>query len=98
MSKYYDKNGKPLTLMQWATLFEDLDYKRIGSDEKDGVKVSTVWLGLDHNFDDGKPLIFETMVFGGKDDQWQERWSTLSEAVAGHQWAVNKFFSSGGVG
>ncbi|WP_166903861.1 hypothetical protein [Mycobacterium sp. DL440] len=35
----------------------------------DEVVVSTVWLGLNHSFtDDGPPIIFETMVFGGVHD------------------------------
>ena len=47
--------------------------------------VSTVFLGLDHQFQpEGPPLIFETMVFGGTHDQWQERYSTWKEAEDGH--------------
>lgn len=60
------------------------EYKRVAYDELPGdVKVSTVWLGLDHGFA-GKPLIFETMVFGGPLAEEQERYSTLTEAMAGH--------------
>lgn len=49
--------------------------------------VSTVWLGLDHQYGDGPPLIFETMVFPGKDDIGEldcERYSTEADALAGH--------------
>jgi hypothetical protein len=63
-----------------------------------GIKVSTVWLGLDHNFFGGPPLIFETMVFTLRDEPYvmpsgteywwegveQYRYSTLVEAEAGH--------------
>ena len=39
----------------------------------------------DNNFfDDGPPILFETMVFGGKHDRYQERCSTWDEAVAQH--------------
>ena len=48
------------------------------------VHVSTVWLGLDHSYDGGPPLIFETMVFGGGLDLEMERYSTEAEALAGH--------------
>ncbi len=50
------------------------------------VRVSTVFLGLDHNYDDeGPPLLFETMVFGGGiHDQSMRRYSTWEEAEAGH--------------
>lgn len=48
------------------------------------VKVSTVFLMLDHQYGDGPPLLFETMVFGGKLDQEQVRYSTWDEACVGH--------------
>jgi hypothetical protein len=67
---YYGKKGEPLTLRQWADYIEDLSYKRIGYDELPATSVcpasyvSTVWLGIDHNFLlDGPPIIFETMRF-----------------------------------
>ena len=51
-----------------------------------GVQVSTVFLGLDHNFfGDGPPLLFETMIFDdyeAGDHQW--RYCTWEEAETGH--------------
>jgi hypothetical protein len=53
------------------------------------VHVSTVFLGLNHNFRGADPpILFETMVFGGKHDNYQERCSTWEEAEAMHQRAV----------
>ncbi len=53
------------------------------------VRVSTVFLGLDHNYlGDGEPLLFETMIFGGIHDEEQWRYSTWNEAVTGHYKAV----------
>ena len=49
-----------------------------------GIHVSTVFLGLDHSFGEGPPLVFETMIFGGELDQYQERYSTYQQAEAGH--------------
>lgn len=67
---YMDKFGRPLTLMEWAKLTEDLEYKRVGYTDLEPTilvptrsYVSTVWLGLDHNFWPGPPLLFETMRF-----------------------------------
>ena len=51
-------------------------------------EVSTVFLGIDHNFGDGPPLLFETMIFGGKYDNWQDRYATREEALAGHEAAI----------
>lgn len=49
-------------LMQWALWFERAD-RRVGLDEIGPFRVSTIFLGLDHSFGRGPPLIFETMVF-----------------------------------
>lgn len=92
-SKFYDKAGVPLSLGQWCQLFEDFDYRRIAHDQIGGVNVSTVWLGIDHNWSGkGAPVIFETMVFGladlGLADREQWRWSTLEEAREGHRHIV----------
>jgi hypothetical protein len=56
----------------------------------DGVPVivSTVHLVFDHQYSDGPPLIFETMVFGVADDNPQWRYSTEEEAKLGHQKVV----------
>lgn len=61
--------------------------------------VSTVWLGMDHNWSgEGKPIIFETMVFAYDEDgevnfsgEYQERYATEKEALAGHAKAVETF-------
>lgn len=55
-----------------------------------GAYVSTVFLGLDHNFGDRgpSPILFETMTFGVGDEPEQVRYSTWAEAEAGHQAAV----------
>lgn len=51
--------------------------------------VSTVFLGIDHNFfDDGPPILFETMVFGDGIDSYQTRCATWEEAELNHAEAV----------
>lgn len=54
----------------------------------DHVKVSTIFLGLDHQFGDGPPLLFETMIFGGPHSGYQKRCSTLDQAEAQHEAAI----------
>jgi hypothetical protein len=89
MLRHYDKDGRPLEMLEWAQLFEDHAYKRVAvstvSVDGSKVRVSTVWLGLDHRVGpDGPPLIFETMVFRNGSGEECYRYSTLSEAEAGH--------------
>jgi hypothetical protein len=48
--------------------------------------VSTVFLGFDHRLiGAGEPILFETMIFGGDHDCYQERYETEAQAVAGHR-------------
>lgn len=54
------------------------------------VKVSTVFLGLDHGFwfqpvKPYRPVLFESMIFGGPFNDEQERYCTIEEAQDGHQ-------------
>lgn len=73
-------------LATWAQWFEDNRRDRHVADEKVGdVRVSTVFLGLDHSYGTGPPHIFETMVFGGELNGEMERYSTWDEAEAGHK-------------
>ena len=71
MGLYWRRDGTPYPegdkgLFEWATDLENDKYRRIALDNlPNGVEVSTVWLGLDHNFSyqRHRPLIFETMLF-----------------------------------
>lgn len=63
------------------------------SDLANGVRVSTVFLGMDHGWNmrpDARPVLFESMVFGGEDDEYQERYATWEEAEAGHKAIVER--------
>ena len=64
MSRYYNMDGEPITLKEWMRTSDDA--RRVALDERGDVRVSTVLLGLNHQWDlNGPPLIFETMIFGG---------------------------------
>lgn len=83
------KTIKPSTIEEWAQLMNDGDSRRMAWDQMGDVGISTVFLGLDHNFDpDGPPLVFETMIFGGPNDQHEWRYSTWAAAMNGHKRVV----------
>jgi hypothetical protein len=93
---YYilDEHGEPQPcddVMEWALWFEhSIEQRRVSEDldEGDGekrVRVSTVFLGLDHAFHEGPPVLWETLVFGGPLDGEMVRYTSLTEAVRGHQ-------------
>lgn len=75
-------------LMTWAKWYENADLRRVAQDYIGDVHISTVFIGVDHSFGLGEPLLFETMIFGGAHDQYQERYSTWEQAEAGHAQAV----------
>lgn len=73
--------------MKWAAWFETAN-RHVARTELGDVSVSTVFLGLDHGMFGGRPLLFETMIFGGEQDQWMERCSTWEEAERVHARAL----------
>jgi hypothetical protein len=76
------------SVQEWGQWFETHDRKVGHTVISDTVYVSTVFLGIDHSFGADGPLLFETMIFGGEHDQWQDRYETWAEAEAGHHKAV----------
>ncbi len=95
---YYRRDGTPYTglnaLQDFGRDFVNMELRRVGFDSlSNGLEISTVWMGLDHNFGGGRPLIFETMVFanGRGSDFNMARYSTLEEARLGHKMFVKKY-------
>lgn len=97
MSEYYSRKGEAISAEQWRDAVSEKDAKRVAETTlPNGYWVSTVWLGINHSFGSGRPLIFETMVFphnkqddGGKGvtgwgDVDSDRYSTEAEALEGH--------------
>ena len=77
-------------LMEWGKWMEKRGVRKVGKTMIGRVRVSTVFLGLDHSFDNGPPILFETMVFGGPMDQYEDRYRTWDEAEVGHRVIVEQ--------
>ncbi len=83
---YFNRKGEPIDLITYGLLHRDQEYVIIRKTIYINAKVSTVWLGINHNFDpNGTPLIFESMIFGGEHTEYQDRYETEEQAIAGHQ-------------
>lgn len=93
MKPYYILDGKtPVvvpTLDAWGEWMQTANRRVNLTAVEPGVEVITSFLGMDHAWDGGPPLLFETMVFGGPHDGEQWRYSTWDEAEAGHQKVVD---------
>lgn len=76
-------------IQEWGQKFGGVD-RRVALDEIDDIRISTVFLGLDHNYSSyGPPLLFETMVFISDDSERCERYATWDAAAAGHKQIVD---------
>lgn len=100
MILYYDKAGQPMTSDAWAKALEG---ERRVAEKKlwfGAVWISTVWLGMDHDFmfrgdkPNPHPVIFESMAFiKGAGGTEQERYSSLEAAEDGHKRMVRHFMN-----
>jgi hypothetical protein len=88
-----DENGEPrpcFDVMTWARWMEAAN-RHVAQDFVGAFHVSTVFLGLDHQWGDGPPVLRETMIFGPRAhelhmSQW--RYASQAAAVDGHAAAL----------
>ena len=77
---------------EWGRWFYNADRRVAYTDLPDGGNVSTVFLGIDHQWEDGKPpLLFESMIFNNDRDGGTLRYSTWEEAKEGHKKIVGEY-------
>lgn len=81
-----------LDWVKWCSTPEGKRLKIVSQTVIDtGVRVSTVFLSMDHSFNfNGPPILFETMIFGGPLDGYENRYCTWQEAMIGHKEAIEK--------
>src|SRR5262245_60327221 len=95
--KHYvlDSENRPVVcddLIAWAIWFETMSNRTVGlTDVTSGIRVSTIFLGINHRWHDkGPPVLFETMVFGGPLDGDGGRYVSWDDAEAGHNAMVRR--------
>jgi hypothetical protein len=93
--RYYildtDRRPVEVPILVWAEWHEKNFKDRIVGRTQltSHVYVSTVFTGMNHRFlGGGPPLLFETMIFGGKLDGNQWRFASWDDAEVGHKAAV----------
>lgn len=98
-----DVDGNPIPcddLITWGKWLENPNNRQVKKDFVGKYWVSTVFLSLDHNFLEGEPILWETMIFSESEDEtkydgYQERYSTRQEAIEGHQRAIEMIEKDG---
>ena len=86
-----DQAGKPVPepdLLTWGLWMEE-GGRQLAVDEIGDYRVSTVFLGIDHQFGDGPPVLWESMIFGPEDLEsdetlGQRRYTSRDAALQGH--------------
>lgn len=93
-----DHAVEPCSMEVWTRFCEDREARVVARTDLPAVMVSTVFLGLDHGWQQGRPILFETMVFRRRangDLDWSDlacdRYATWDEAVAGHAAMVKRW-------
>ena len=94
---YYFLNGKnPVRckdIKEWTIKFRK-DSRNLVKTEWDGLTISTVFLGINYQYEEGDLIIFETMAFRTPECEpiSCERYSNWDDAIAGHIKMCRKFF------
>lgn len=74
----------------WAARFDHKN-KHVAETQVGGIWISTVFLGIDHNYyTDGLPILFETVAFRGGNGDDCERCGSWDEAEKQHAEMVER--------
>lgn len=107
MKDFYilDENKEPFPTddhKAWAEWFSDFENRsvcrtRLIHDEKSPMDVSTVFIGIDHNYEKGDdPVLFETMTFcDDKNECVMLRYTSYEKAVSGHELLLKRLKNQG---
>jgi len=81
-----EKDIRPVNLELWSAGFSLLN-RTVGNTTIGNYFISTVFLGVNHNFSNsGSPVLFETMIFDDDHNSvYMERYTDWEEAEEGHQ-------------
>lgn len=83
-----DENQNPVKASreQYVAWAKDNHPATIALNDLDwGIRVSTVFLGIDHGYYiSGPPVLYETMVLGSDEIEWCERHITREQALESH--------------
>lgn len=66
MTDYYDRDLQPMD--DFSDKKTEWGGRRVLQTIEGDYRISTVWLSLDHAYDRGTPIVFETLIWDGKGD------------------------------
>ena len=72
-------------MMEWLDFFSSGE-RVLGFSRVNGIRISTIFMGLDNSFGAApEPLVFETMIMGGDNHGYIKRCATYDEAIVLHR-------------
>jgi hypothetical protein len=85
-------------ILTFAAWYENFDNRRVAETFTEHHHISTVFLGFDHGWGDGPPVLFETMVFGKDENRHVDdaatdimcRYVSWDDAETGHKTVVKQ--------
>ena len=95
--RFWLRDGTPADAETWRRKQGDAAYVQVAKTTlAGGMWVSTLWLGVDDGSlrsEDGRPLLFETVVFDVRERRGidRARWPDEASAVEGHEALVAKW-------
>lgn len=89
MTHFFNRKGEKLaTVIEWALLFEDHNYRHLRRDEVGEQAVSTIWMGFDQsltfNETETPTAIFETVILHKGEVVYKVCTDTEEEAFEAH--------------
>lgn len=89
-----DEHDQPVpckNMLVWGRFMEEHDRRKVEKttvQDNPEIMISTVFLGMDHGYHytnnpDYKPVLWETMVFWDRPDDFMERYTSLEDAKKG---------------
>ena len=91
---FYDKEKNKIDMVTALKLMSSDEYCIVKQTKLDnGLFISTVWLGLNHSWVEDGIILFETMVFQGREELATFRYESLQEAYEGHDRAVENWYN-----
>ena len=79
------QNPVACSFFEYAKAAQEQNWIVKKSNPIEDVEVSTIFLGLNTNFYASKPIVFETMIFGGAYNHYQKRCATWVQALINHE-------------
>lgn len=95
MTQFFNRRGEKLAdVIQWATLFEDDQYRILRKDDVGHQCVSTIWLGFDQSLSfhevETAVRIFETVLMHNGEVVYKVYSDTEEEAFEAHAALTSK--------